>query len=182
VAWLTSLPTFNNTTLIKLHFVITTLHDLYYCHSLQHFQNRYPYRIMSSSITIPSRSAYGQSSKAGSVSSYSSSPQTPQTSTQRANNATSPASASSTPTYGHDRRPSLLSESPLCRSCPCLFESLGLRRQEPSGVLTRQTMRYLPLTTVQARLSRSKNTRSSILETQMECHVWYVPEYHPKHA
>ncbi|KAG9237858.1 hypothetical protein BJ875DRAFT_369107 [Amylocarpus encephaloides] len=65
---------------------------------------------MSSSITIPNRTIYGESSKAGSVSSYSSSPQTPQTQPQRSN-ATSPASASPSPRYGHDRRPSLLSSS-----------------------------------------------------------------------
>ncbi|EPE26040.1 hypothetical protein GLAREA_01952 [Glarea lozoyensis ATCC 20868] len=65
---------------------------------------------MSSSITIPSRTAYGESSKAGSVSSYSSSPQTPQSSTERTN-ATPPGSSSSVSKHGHDRRPSLLSSS-----------------------------------------------------------------------
>lgn len=67
--------------------------------------------IMSSSITIPSRSGYGESSKAGmsgsssssSSSSYSMSPRTPQQS-----NSTS----SSPKTWcAHDRRPSLLSTS-----------------------------------------------------------------------
>jgi hypothetical protein len=88
----------------------TTFASLLSCRSFPCNQIYHPFRNMSSSITIPSRSAYGESSKAGSVSSYSNSPQTPHTSTQRAN-ATSPASASSTPTYGHDRRPSLLSKS-----------------------------------------------------------------------
>ncbi|CAG8954344.1 hypothetical protein HYFRA_00005968 [Hymenoscyphus fraxineus] len=66
---------------------------------------------MSSSIAIPSRTAaYGESSKAGSVSSYSSSPQTPQSNSQRTN-ASSPTSASSSTRYSHYRRPSLLSSS-----------------------------------------------------------------------
>lgn len=63
---------------------------------------------MSSSIAIPSRTPYGESSKAGGVdpsssssSSYSSSPRTPQ-------QPRSPATPSSNK-YGHDRRPSLLS-------------------------------------------------------------------------
>lgn len=65
---------------------------------------------MSSSITIPSRTTFGESSKAAegrsssSTSSYSSSPRTPQQQQQ----ASSPATSSSK--YGHDRRPSLLSE------------------------------------------------------------------------
>ncbi|TVY30917.1 hypothetical protein LHYA1_G000773 [Lachnellula hyalina] len=63
---------------------------------------------MSSSINIPSRSSYGESSKAApsssSTSSYSSSPQTPQN--QTASSSTSPSSS-----YGHNRRPSLLSSS-----------------------------------------------------------------------
>ncbi|TAQ87610.1 hypothetical protein B7494_g4073 [Chlorociboria aeruginascens] len=62
---------------------------------------------MSSSITIPSRPAYGESSQpaasSSSTSSYSSSPHTPQ-STQ-----SSPASPNTR--YGHDRRRSLLSSS-----------------------------------------------------------------------
>jgi len=64
--------------------------------------------IMSSSITIPTRTAYGESSKAvsssSSSSSYSSSPRTPQQSTTS-------APASQNTRYGHDRRPSLLSSS-----------------------------------------------------------------------
>ncbi|KAG0647367.1 hypothetical protein D0Z07_6989 [Hyphodiscus hymeniophilus] len=61
---------------------------------------------MSSSITIPTRTAYGgESSKAGaassSSSSYSSSPKTQTTSTPNTPNTK----------YGHDRRPSLLSSS-----------------------------------------------------------------------
>ncbi|TVY86924.1 hypothetical protein LAWI1_G004765 [Lachnellula willkommii] len=63
---------------------------------------------MSSSINIPSRSSYGQSSKAApsssSTSSYSSSPRTPR-------NQTGSSSASPNSSYGHDRRPSLLSSS-----------------------------------------------------------------------
>lgn len=65
--------------------------------------------IMSSSITIPSRSGYGESSKAGgssnssSSSSYSTSPRTPQ---QSSSTSSSPKSC-----CGHDRRPSLLSTS-----------------------------------------------------------------------
>jgi hypothetical protein len=70
---------------------------------------------MSSSITIPTRSGYGESSKAGaapsssSSSSYSSSPQTPQQPQEKS----TPSSPNTR--YGHDRRPSLLSEfsSPL---------------------------------------------------------------------
>ncbi|KAF4628975.1 hypothetical protein G7Y89_g9172 [Cudoniella acicularis] len=64
---------------------------------------------MSSSITIPSRTAYGESSKAGpssSSSSYSSSPQTPQPQTTSSSSTPSPSTR-----YGHDRRPSLLSSS-----------------------------------------------------------------------
>lgn len=68
---------------------------------------------MSTSITIPMRTTYGESSKAAaaasssSSSSYSSSPRTPQQ---------SQTTQTSTPTssnvkYGHDRRPSLLSSS-----------------------------------------------------------------------
>ncbi|TVY60751.1 hypothetical protein LSUE1_G008353 [Lachnellula suecica] len=63
---------------------------------------------MSSSINIPARTNYGESSKAApsssSTSSYSSSPQTPQSKSSSA--STSPSSS-----YGHDRRPSLLSSS-----------------------------------------------------------------------
>ncbi|KAH8819533.1 hypothetical protein F5884DRAFT_760815 [Xylogone sp. PMI_703] len=64
---------------------------------------------MSSSITIPTRSSYGESSKAGaqsssSSSSYSSSPKMP-----RQQNRSAPGSPESR--YGHDRRPSLLSSS-----------------------------------------------------------------------
>ena len=70
---------------------------------------------MSSSITIPTRSGYGESSKASaapsssSSSSYSSSPQTPQQPQEKS----TPSSPNTR--YGHDRRPSLLSEfsSPL---------------------------------------------------------------------
>jgi len=65
---------------------------------------------MSSSITIPNRAGYGESSKAGagqpsssSSSTYSSSPQTPQQQQK--------SSPSSSTKYGHDRRPSLLSSS-----------------------------------------------------------------------
>ncbi|RDL32549.1 Uncharacterized protein BP5553_09005 [Venustampulla echinocandica] len=71
---------------------------------------------MSSSIAIPTRNAYGESSKAGpsfsSSSSYSSSPRTPQPQ-PRPQTGSSPASASPSPNarYGHDRRPSLLSSS-----------------------------------------------------------------------
>lgn len=65
---------------------------------------------MSSSITIPTRTAYGESSKAGasscSPSSYSTSP-TPRT--PRGQTASTPASPSTK--LSHDRRPSLLSES-----------------------------------------------------------------------
>ncbi|PSS09040.1 hypothetical protein M430DRAFT_146574 [Amorphotheca resinae ATCC 22711] len=64
---------------------------------------------MSSSITIPTRSTYGDSGKAAasssSSSSYSTSPRTPQSQT-----TSSPATYSNTK-YGHDRRPSLLSSS-----------------------------------------------------------------------
>jgi len=66
---------------------------------------------MSSSITIPTRSGYGESSKAGaaasssSSSSYSSSPQTPQQPQEKS----TPSSPNTR--YGHDRRPSLLSSS-----------------------------------------------------------------------
>ncbi|RQM08324.1 hypothetical protein DH86_00003829 [Scytalidium sp. 3C] len=65
---------------------------------------------MSSSITIPKRSSYGQSSKAAaqssssSSSSYSSSPRIAQQ-----DNQSTPASPD--PRFGHDRRPSLLSSS-----------------------------------------------------------------------
>ncbi|KAL3426288.1 hypothetical protein PVAG01_03079 [Phlyctema vagabunda] len=63
---------------------------------------------MSSSINIPTRSPYGESSKAGGASSsssstYSSSPRSPQQNTS--------ASASPNLRFGHDRRPSLLSSS-----------------------------------------------------------------------
>ncbi|CZT08362.1 hypothetical protein WAI453_007281 [Rhynchosporium graminicola] len=64
---------------------------------------------MSSSIAIPSRTGYGESSKAAVASSSSSSsfssPQNPQQAEQA---ATPPSSASK---YGHDRRRSLLSSS-----------------------------------------------------------------------
>jgi len=64
---------------------------------------------MSSSITIPTRTAYGESSKAAtsssSSSSYSVSPRSPQQQT------TSSSTASPRSRYGHDRRPSLLSSS-----------------------------------------------------------------------
>jgi len=65
---------------------------------------------MSSSITIPTRTSYGESSKAGagsssSSSSYSSSPQTPQQ-PQEKSTISSPNAR-----YGHDRRRSLLSSS-----------------------------------------------------------------------
>jgi len=63
---------------------------------------------MSSSINIPGRTSYGESSKAApsssSTSSYSSSPRTPQ-------QQTGSSSASPNSQYGHDRRPSLLSSS-----------------------------------------------------------------------
>lgn len=64
---------------------------------------------MSSSMGIPTRSAYGESSKAvgsssSSASSYSSSPQTPQQ-----QKSTSPDSSAKQ--SGHNRRPSLLSKS-----------------------------------------------------------------------
>lgn len=62
--------------------------------------------IMSSSIVIPSRTGYGENSKAAassSSSSYSTSPRTPQSQQNSA-----PASPSNK--FGHDRRPSLLSE------------------------------------------------------------------------
>ncbi|RFU24140.1 hypothetical protein B7463_g12203, partial [Scytalidium lignicola] len=64
---------------------------------------------MSSSITIPTRSSYGESSKAAaqsssSSSSYSSSPKIP-----RQQTTSTPASPESR--FGHDRRPSLLSSS-----------------------------------------------------------------------
>ncbi|RDW67959.1 hypothetical protein BP6252_09355 [Coleophoma cylindrospora] len=61
---------------------------------------------MSSSIAIPTRTTYGESSKAPSSSSsstYSSSPRSPQ------DTASSPRSPNVR--YGHDRRPSLLSSS-----------------------------------------------------------------------
>jgi hypothetical protein len=67
---------------------------------------------MSTSITIPMRTTYGESSKAAaavasssSSSSYSSSPRTPQ---QPQTSQTSTPTSSNT-RYGHDRRPSLLS-------------------------------------------------------------------------
>jgi hypothetical protein len=70
---------------------------------------------MSSSISIPTRTAYAESSKAGSSSSssssYSTSPQTPEQQTK-----TSPQT--SVTKSGHDRRPSLLSEYSLS---PLLF-------------------------------------------------------------
>jgi len=69
---------------------------------------------MSSSITIPMRTPYGESSKAtaaapssSSSSFYSSSPRTPQ---QPQPQQTSTPVSSNT-RYGHDRRPSLLSSS-----------------------------------------------------------------------
>lgn len=64
---------------------------------------------MSSSITIPTRTGYGESNKAATSSSSSSSfssPRTPQQ--QQQQQAATPTS--STSKYGHDRRPSLLSE------------------------------------------------------------------------
>lgn len=64
---------------------------------------------MSSSITIPSRSTYGESSKAAagssSSSSFSTSPRTPQQGEQ------SSAPVSPSAKYGHDRRTSFLSSS-----------------------------------------------------------------------
>ncbi|KAI9052473.1 hypothetical protein LZ554_003817 [Drepanopeziza brunnea f. sp. 'monogermtubi'] len=65
---------------------------------------------MSSSITIPTRTCYGESSKSpaaasSSSSSYSSSPRTPQQPQEK------PTTSSSTSKYGHDRRRSLLSSS-----------------------------------------------------------------------
>ncbi|KAJ5046488.1 uncharacterized protein L3040_003731 [Drepanopeziza brunnea f. sp. 'multigermtubi'] len=65
---------------------------------------------MSSSITIPTRTCYGESSKSqaaasSSSSSYSSSPRTPQQPQEK------PTTPSSTSKYGHDRRRSLLSSS-----------------------------------------------------------------------
>ena len=71
---------------------------------------------MSSSINIPTRS-HGESSKAAtsssSISSYSTSPQTPGQQSQQTAMSTS-LSSSPNSTYGHDRRRSLLSMSPLC--------------------------------------------------------------------
>jgi hypothetical protein len=66
------------------------------------------YIAMSSSIAIPTRSAYGDGGKAAASSSsssstYSFSPRTPQ------NQTTSPPTSPNTK-YGHDRRPSLLSK------------------------------------------------------------------------
>ncbi|KAH7369842.1 hypothetical protein BKA65DRAFT_544566 [Rhexocercosporidium sp. MPI-PUGE-AT-0058] len=63
---------------------------------------------MSSSITIPTRTSYGESSKAATSSSSSSSFSSPRT-PQQPQQAATPTS--STAKYGHDRRRSLLSSS-----------------------------------------------------------------------
>lgn len=62
---------------------------------------------MSSSITIPTRTGYGESNKAATSSSSSSSFSSPRTPQQQQQAATP---TSSTSKYGHDRRRSLLSE------------------------------------------------------------------------
>ncbi|KAH6721277.1 hypothetical protein BKA61DRAFT_469452 [Leptodontidium sp. MPI-SDFR-AT-0119] len=63
---------------------------------------------MSSSITIPTRTGYGESNKAATSSSSSSSFSSPRT-PQQPQQAATPTS--STAKYGHDRRRSLLSSS-----------------------------------------------------------------------
>jgi len=63
---------------------------------------------MSSSITIPTRTGYGESNKAATSSSSSSSFSSPRTPQQQQQQSATPTS--STSKYRHDRRPSLLSE------------------------------------------------------------------------
>ena len=71
---------------------------------------------MSSSITIPTRTAYGgESSKAAASSSSSSYSSSPRPSPQ---NQTTSTPNSPNNKYGHDRRPSLLSEFPLLSDLP----------------------------------------------------------------
>ncbi|KAK0113716.1 hypothetical protein ONS95_013964 [Cadophora gregata] len=65
---------------------------------------------MSSSITIPTRTGYGESSKAAPSSSSSSSFSSPRTPQQQQQQQTA-TPTSSTAKYGHDRRRSLLSSS-----------------------------------------------------------------------
>merc|ERR1711964_55507 len=64
---------------------------------------------MSSSITIPTRTGYGESNKAATSSSSSSSFSSPRTPQQQQQQSATPTS--STSKYRHDRRPSLLSSS-----------------------------------------------------------------------
>ncbi|KAG4416161.1 hypothetical protein IFR04_010680 [Cadophora malorum] len=66
---------------------------------------------MSSSITIPTRTGYGESNKAATSSSSSSSFSSPRTPQQQQQQQQAATPTSSTSKYGHDRRPSLLSSS-----------------------------------------------------------------------
>jgi hypothetical protein len=104
----TRLPSFNTTSTISNHGGYSNIgHFFSFTRTTSTFIIIADYPAMSSSITIPTRSAYGEGSKAAASSSpsssYSASPRTPQ-------NQTATASTSPNTKYGHDRRPSLLSK------------------------------------------------------------------------